>query len=409
MYLPTSVDFMTFTTRGLPPGIQLRPLVPNVDELFLGGILGILDTDGFKHILMRKMEESEGRKFPQLRYSMDLTAEYGFFEVKAFHRDPELAARIANTIPSAADELIVKISGGALQANMQYMNDQLVSGKKALEEARAALRKFQEENIHIVLPQQSGILISKNVEYHLEVDRIGVEIDELNASIMAMRDQMEEEALLFVENESVTLDPIVQQLKSSLTGLEMRMSSMRAQYTELHPLVVALQKEINDTEELIRREVERLFQSQSKPPQTFYESMRHNLVQSYVRLTSLQAKRDAVSGLIEESNKVLMSLPLMQNELTNLMFDEKIQERVVENLVAKITESELQAGRQFTTFVILEAAKVPTKESFPLIGINIVIALIFGLAGAIFYCTLLEYFERAKLARYADISTETQE
>jgi len=397
MFAPTSQDLISFA--GGRQGTILRPLIPSVSEIASSPVLGLLKSETMKDMMKEAIGDEKPRK---ITYIIDFSAETGHYDVTAFDRDRERAAKIANLTLDVANRLFVEISEKSVVRNIEYIEAQLDTARNELKEARGLMRDFQEKNIHVVLGQQSSMLITKNANFQVEYDQLGIDLKRIRATIDALNESMEREAQLFVEEEAVTQDPTIQQLKSSLTSAEMRMAGLRAQYTEFHPTVIALQKEIEETRELIRREVERLFLSETKPSNTFYETLRHSAVQNFVELTATKARRDALVELIDESEQILISLPAIQNELANLLFDERVAESVVESLVSRLTELELQLGRQFQTFVTLQRAEVPQQPDFPILWLNILIALMVGIVGGVFYCALLEYFERARLVRYAD-------
>jgi uncharacterized protein involved in exopolysaccharide biosynthesis len=397
MYFPQTVDLMTF--GGGQQGTILRPLLPNLNELASGAAMGLLKSARMKDMMEEAMREERKRR---INYIIDFSADTGHFVVKVHDRNNERAAKIANLVPDVANKLFVDVSESALRNNIKYIQAQLDTARIELEEAREIMSDFQEKNVHIVLGQQSTMLITRNANYRVEYDQLGVDLERIRATIDALNIGMEREAHLFVEEEAVTQDPTIQQLKSSLTSAEVRMAGIRTQFTEFHPAVIALQKEIEDTRELIRREVERLFLSETKPSGSFYETLRRSAIQEFVELTSTKARRQALSVLVDKTEQSLLSLPTIQNELANLMFNERVLEGIVQSLVSRLTELELQLGRQFQSFVILERAEVSDAPSFPILWLNMLVALIFGIIGGIFYCALLEYFERAKLVRFAD-------
>ncbi len=404
MYVPTTMDLISFIGRGGTP--ISRPLLPNLSQLWSGAVLGVVKSDRLGELLKQKLGEEKPRP---TKYIIDYSPDYGFYEVQVNDRDRERAARIANLIPDVANELIVEISEGSLKKNIEYIEEELEKARKELAESRSAKARYQEKYIHIVLGAQSSMIISKNVEYQVQYQTLGVELASTRATIDALKEQMANEAQFFIEEESVTQDPIIQKLRDSLTEKEMKMAGLRTQYTELHPVMIALQKEIEDTKELIRREVERLYTSETKPSNSFYESLRQNSIQNLVNLTTTEAQRDALTKLIEESNKILLSLPTIENEYAEIVFNEQVGEKIVDGLVSKLSELQLQVGRQFQTFVVMQSAKTPTSPSFPILWLNVLIALVFGIVGGMFYCTLLEYFERAKVARYADSETDSSQ
>ena len=398
MYAPTSTDVMTFAGRNMA-GVQLRPLLPNLNELVSGAVLGVVKSEKMHDLVVETLGEEKPKK---ISYIIDYSTEFGHYEVKVNDRNPERAAKIANLIPEVANRLIVEVSESTLKRNIEYVKAQLDTARIELERARNSLRDFRQQNIHLVMGQQSQMQINKNTEYLNEYDRLGVEQAQVRAEIDALREQMEREAQFFVEDESVTQDPTIQQLRNSLTEREMQLASMRSQYTEYHPAVIALEKEIDDLKKLLSQEVERLFKSQTKPSTSFYENLRQTAVQKYVQLTANSARRDALKNLIDASDQVLYSIPSLQDELTNLLFEERVHERVVESLVSRLTELQLQIGRSFQTFIVLEKAEVPPSPSFPVVWLNILLGVLFGFGGGLIYCTLLEYWEKSKLMEYAD-------
>lgn len=397
MYAPSSSDVMSF--GGGRQGTQLRPLLPNLNELLSGAILGLLKSETMEDMVVEELGDKKRGKWA---YIIDYSEDYGHFKVTVNARDAEKAANIANAIPLVANKLIVEVSGSSLINNIAYVNAQLDTAKIELEQTRTELSDFRREHFHVALGQQSSMVIARNAEYQTEYDRLGVDLALISATIDELNAQIAKEAQLYVEEEAVAQSPTIQQLRSSLTEREMRLASMKTQYTDYHPAVIALQKEIDENKEMIRREVDQLFSSQTKPANTFYETLRQNAVQQIVDFTASQARREALSTLIDQTDQILLSLPGLQNELATLTFNEKVKEGVYQNLVSRLTELELQLGREFQSFVVLEKARVPKAPSFPILWLNILLALMFGFGGGILYCILLEYFERAKMVRYAD-------
>ena len=66
----------------------------------------------------------------------------------------------------------------------------------------------------------------------------------------------------------------------------------------------------------------------------------------------------------------------------------------------------MQQARKIQYVVVVDYAKPPEKPSFPIMWINVVVALLFGLVAGVFYAFFIDYIEETSKIRTRKIIEE---
>jgi uncharacterized protein involved in exopolysaccharide biosynthesis len=77
-----------------------------------------------------------------------------------------------------------------------------------------------------------------------------------------------------------------------------------------------------------------------------------------------------------------------------------------EQLKTDLQETEMQQARKIQYVVAVDYAKPPEDPSFPLMWLNVIVALLFGLLTGIFYAFLIDYIEETGKIRKRKIIKE---
>ena len=113
--------------------------------------------------------------------------------------DPKLAAEIANFYVDELDRIVSQFGTGEAGRQRAFVAEQLSRGKKDLERAEEALRRFQERNRAIVLETQTGRAIEAAARLKGEIMAAEVQLQvmktfatEANPEIVNLRRRIEE-------------------------------------------------------------------------------------------------------------------------------------------------------------------------------------------------------------------------
>ncbi len=140
------------------PGISIPSLTPNRDVL-----MGVLKSRTMAQAAVDRFKLQERY---QTRFLHDAIAtlqgvttvaitKEGLLSVTVEETDPVWAAEIANFYVEHLDRLVAKVGTGEVGRQRAFIAEQLALARGKLEIAEDALRRFQEQNLAIVLSQQT--------------------------------------------------------------------------------------------------------------------------------------------------------------------------------------------------------------------------------------------------------------
>ncbi len=187
------------------------------------------------------------------------------------------------------------------------------------------------------------------------------------------------------------------QLRKTLEEKELLLQSLRASYTERHPLVVRTRENIKALGEAVKAEEEK--EARDSQDNVEYQKVK-------VELQSLESMEASLTGNIDKNTQYLQELPEIRTELASLEQRKHNESLIYEQLVSRYGQSEVSKQMELqdksVSFNIIDAAVLPTAYKSPprfLIIIGSMVAGL-GLAGGI---VLLRELLRPRVRGRADL------
>ena len=186
---------------------------------------------------------------------------------------------------------------------------------------------------------------------------------------------------------SVQDQPVIQELHTTLSKKELQLLQAKQFYTNEHPKISELKKEVADTKTLIHQKIEK-----------YLSGVKSNLVPRLVEveseMLSLRSQTAALKDLLKQKEEELSKIPnirLKYNRLKRKVQNTEMLQAMVEQELekAKVEEAREDAGVQ-----VLDAAVAPDFKSKPDVIYNLLLSLLFGLILGIMMSFYLEYTNR---------------
>lgn len=281
--------------------------------------------------------------------------------VCGYSPDPQEAIDFCNTLCQVYLESDIEAKHKETAEAARFAEEQSIKAKADWNEAKRKLKEYQESE---------GL-----VDFNTEADIIINQVSKLRADQGLLNLAMKE-----IDNyDSPIIDPYliggntlsnagqISQLKTSLAQLESDLESNLTKYTENHPIVIALKKQISDLEQKLISEKE-----------VFKES-------GTTRYAEIQKQ-------INDYKRQLLDFPEKLYTLAQLSLQSDTYEKVYEMLLDMKYRLNISKSMQISKLTIIEPAW-KAKVFSPNIDLNLIIAIALGIVLGFGLAFMIEYLD----------------
>jgi tyrosine-protein kinase Etk/Wzc len=135
-------------------------------------------------------QESEIRKILAESTELESSSD-GSLIIKVGAEDPERAARIANALPQLANRMVAQIGAQAAMRKQQFLENQLVSARRKLEESEQELIKFQEARDAPELQDQARRTLDAAADLQQQIIQQEIEVAQLRRAVTPGNPQLQ--------------------------------------------------------------------------------------------------------------------------------------------------------------------------------------------------------------------------
>ncbi len=316
------------------------------------------------------------------------TRQNDIYTISYSDRDPTLVRDVVQALLTIFVEGSVKSRHGDSQQAVKFIDEQIKRYEQRLVAAENALKQFKLRN--------SDLLPRQGVDYSAQV---AIATDALNAarlalmeteqSRLALRAQIAGDAVL--DGPLLPVRVINPDIDARISAVNKSLDSLRLQYTDQHPDVIAAQRLLSQLEARKREESARQFRDSD--PGHHYSPM---LQQLKVALADTEAKLAAARVRVEQHGQrvdqlrqLRQAVPEIEAQLAQLNRDYEINKDNYEKLISRREAAklsgELSSTPEMMAFRIIDPPTLPVAPvgpNRPLLTSLVLAAALAGGAGA---------------------------
>jgi succinoglycan biosynthesis transport protein ExoP len=286
---------------------------------------------------------------------------------------PTKAADAANAF--ASDYLLEQLEAkfDATKQASQWLNDRLAQLRVQVETAENAVAAYR---------TQTGLIgaVGSNLTEQ--------EVSNLNQQLaLAQASQAEQEAKVRTarqqlaggsngEDVGAALDSeVVKQLRQQRAEVSGKLADLQTKYGARHPEVQRVDRQLADLDAQIQQEINRSISNLDAQAQVARQ-----------RVGSIQASLGHARGTLAGNNTAAVRLNELERNATSVR-------TLYESFLNRFKETTTQQGMEDSDARVVSKAKIPSSQSFPKLGLNLGLGVIFGLlagVGAIFLAEALD-------------------
>jgi len=392
-YLPLVGD--TFGLSSEDANIPKSPKLPTSDTNAQTALKGILDSAELRAMAAEALGDIDTE---YLRKWTDFEIDkFNFLDIIAWHRNPETAARIANTYMQVFQEHITRTLHRDVDAKLEAL-------RNGLNRAEAREKELEQERLDYMkglgtvdYSAELQALIQRKENILSEIQTIQLNLDSQDETIAQIQAQMQtREAELqglnashlppgntvpagfILSGQSYVQNSRIKELQGQIGQTRQQIEQLLIKYTEAHPRVVEARTSLTVLEAELAEQTERELGSLSFGKDEIYYDLVKSLNDAAVQRASDQAKLAILQDRLAELEQELQAMPeykmrldAYERQLTDLR-------QTMSEMRAREQEMEVWKLRNATYIEVMDPALPESEPKLPNTKINLVVALILG-------------------------------
>ena len=295
----------------------------------------------------------------ELRNQIRLRVNNGnFLELRYTSRDPNESFRVLSSVLDRFVERTVRKKRSESQGAFEFIDSQVQSYQRQLEEAEQRLKEFKANN----QDGSEGSVQGRIESLRSQIENLKLEIQQSESEVRLTRSQLQQEEPV----RRVTVDPGRSSAERRLWSLQQELDALLLKYHEKHPDVISLRDQIADLEQQKLTEGsdarEGVVTEVLENP--VYESLKIQLSESTTRLEVQQNRLASLERLLEEAFERSQRVAQNQAELSDLTRDYDVTRGVYEDMLQRREKARLSmtldVQGEGVSYKIQEPATYPT-------------------------------------------------
>lgn len=335
--------------------------------------------------------------FPSPYVSVEQYEETDILEIKAESPDPVQAAKIANAMARAFIEEEIKRVRDDYKGAGAFIDSNIEKAKTEYVNALQAVKEFKEKEKTVNLDTETTTLIQKISDLRKNMEDNRLTIFKLKAGIGQVESQLKSIPKYEKATEQIKENDIIQSLKITLRDLYLDLAATKTKYTKEHPSVIDIQNKIDQTKELIQKEMARVFGSETTALSPLHEAVMEKLTGYYADIAAYESQNQVFPKIIDKYESELMTLPRKTSTYTQLSLTVTVTQDIYDALLKYQYQAGLAESTALSNIYLVESAAAPKidddKHKHPSISLNLMVAILLGTTLGIGASILVEYLD----------------
>jgi len=313
--------------------------------------------DWLADLLLRKLDIKPSR-------------ESSVVEISFKGADPGFAAAVANAFAEEYQNVSVRLKTEPMKKASSYFNEQTRQLRDNVETVQARLSKYQ---------QDKGIVSLDNNRVDIELSRLSDLSSQLVAAQTLALEATSRERMAGggnAQSPDVANNPLIQNLRVSLSAAEAKLAESSARYGRNHPAYQAASAEVAK----MRVDLDAALATVSRSVGGNAQVLR-------------QREEDLRTALAAQKAKVL-ELNRTRDELGVLLKDLDSAQRAFDAAAGRFSQTRIEAQSEQSDIAVLNPAVAPAEPSGPRILLNTLVAVLLGTVLGVGMALLLELLNR---------------
>lgn len=310
---------------------------------------------------------------------------------------PDVNAKILNILVSTLIEEKTRVELDLSSRNYAFIRQELKSYREKLEAAEGRLREFKERHIS-ELPSSINLNLKQLASDKSKLLACELEMAELSTRLRYIEGELERQSELIVSEVRREANPMAVVLNERIVDMEIELTRLRTNYTEIHPKVVELRGQLEGLKRQRDKLKESTVDSETSMLNPVYQQLAQDKQKTLMTINGLRNRSGNLKIRIEENEKKVLSTPAQEQQLLALTRNYEVTANIHNMLLQKVEEVRLQEKlaleeRDKESFRVMEYARAALMPVAPKKLQVLLVILIVGAGTCFGIMLLLDLFD----------------
>lgn len=304
--------------------------------------------------------------------------------------DPERAQRVVQSLTTIFVESSLGSKRSDTDAALKFIDEQIATYQKKLEEAENRLKEFKLKNIEMNLDRNGGFG-ARLTELSTQLNQARLELREAENSRDALRRQLAgEEPVLLPEMPGTESIVSIPEIDARIDLQKRNLDALLQRYTDQHPDVIGTRRIIKELEEQKRQEIAARKKAAAANPTAAsvnanpaYQQLKVSLAEAEANVAALRVRVNEYEARYARALSQVKLLPEVEAEYAQLNRDYDVHKRNYENLLQRRESATITEGMSDVTSVADFRLIDPPRASRTPVGPNRAVLLALALLGSL--------------------------
>lgn len=297
-------------------------------------------------------------------------------EVKVNAKTAEDAQKANQLLVNGFLSRLTDLVRGEQKTTRLFIEERVKSSKQELNDAETKVTEFKKEN-NVLSPDDQIKMAADKLSL---VDKLRAEnqvaLEAAKARNSAVSGQLQNNSASIADNNVITA------YQKRLAELEAERIDYLDKYTEKHPKVVEVNKEIAGLRRSMNEEINKIASLQTSSTNQVHQGLLADKFKSEAELNVAQSNLNTISQLEERYNKDVQALSETEQQYLSLLRDARVAQEIYVMLAKRLEEAKVAEVAVSTEVQVVDNPTLPEKPVKPKKALTLVLSFLLGLFGS---------------------------
>jgi capsular exopolysaccharide synthesis family protein len=284
------------------------------------------------------------------------------------------------------------VSAQAQQA-INFLKTQLPAAQKTMHDAQMKLAAFEASHHITDISAQTQSDIAALATLDGNIGKTQADEQQARAQLASVSGQLAHTPPTITGGTTVATNPVLQNLETQLSQVQVQLKTAQQQYTDQHPQVISLKQQVTQLENEIARQQSTVTASTNTIPNPLYQQLQQQQAQYQAQVASDTAAIASLSRQRTDMNPELARLPAQAAVLADLQRNSQSAQDVYTALQQKFNNANIARDTALSDVTVTQPATPGGARVTPNLTLNLLLGILLGLTLSIVGAFIIDYLD----------------